>query len=106
MTGHARASHYDEVLCLGMWHPSGRWLTPVSLSEPVVSHAYMAAGTEQCLKLIRGEDLFTPRRYSGTSEHESPRRCESRRGGRRWQGALHLGSSSVNVPLESLFSRA
>jgi hypothetical protein len=103
MTGHARASHCDEVLCLGTWHPSGRRLTPVSLSEPTVSQADTAAGTEQCLKLTRGEDLFTPRRYPGTSEHESPQQRESRRGGHRRQGALHLGSSSVTVPLESLF---
>jgi hypothetical protein len=33
MTGCARASHYDEVLCLGMCHPSDRRLTPVNLSE-------------------------------------------------------------------------
>jgi hypothetical protein len=30
-------------------------------------------------KLIRSEDLFTPRRYPGTSEHESHRRRQSRR---------------------------
>jgi hypothetical protein len=33
MTGHARASHYDEALRLGMCHPSARQLTPVNLSE-------------------------------------------------------------------------
>jgi hypothetical protein len=103
MTRHARASHCDEVLRLGTWHPSGRRLTPVSLSEPAVSQADTTAGTEQCLKLICGEDLFTPRHYPGTSEHRSPRRRESRHGRRRRQGALHLGSSSVTVPLESLF---
>jgi hypothetical protein len=69
----------------------------VSLSEPAVSQADTAAGAEQCLKLIRGEDLFTPRRYPGTGEHESPRRRESRREGHWRQGALHLGSSLVTV---------
>jgi hypothetical protein len=69
----------------------------VSLSEPAVSQADMAAGAEECLTLIRGEDLFNPMRYPGTGEHKSPRRRESRREGRRRQGALHLGSSLVTV---------
>jgi hypothetical protein len=37
------------------------------------------------------------RRYPSTNGHESHRRRESRHGGHRWQGALHLRSSSVNV---------
>jgi hypothetical protein len=92
-----KTSYCDVVEHLGTWHPTDRWPTPVSLSEPAVSQADTAAGAEQCLKLIRGEDLFTPRRYLGTDEHESPRRRESRRGGRQRQGALHLESSSVTV---------
>jgi hypothetical protein len=75
---------------LGTWQPIDRRPTPVSLSEPAVSQADTAAGVEQCLKLIRGEDLFTPRRYPGTSGHESHRRRESRREGHRRQGELNL----------------
>jgi hypothetical protein len=92
-----KTSYCDVVEHLGTWQPIDRWPTPVSLSEPAVSQVDTATGAEQCLKLIRGEDLFTPRRYPGTGEHKSPWRCKSRRGGRRWQGALHLGSSSVTV---------
>jgi hypothetical protein len=47
-------------------------------------------GWNSGFKLIRGEDLFTTKRYPGTGEHESPRRHESRRKGHRRQGALHL----------------
>jgi hypothetical protein len=51
--------------------------------------------------LIHGEDLFTPRRYPGTNGHESHRRRESRRGGRRRQGALHLWSYSVHCTIRN-----
>jgi hypothetical protein len=44
MTGHARASHCDEVLRLGTWHPSGRQLTPAKLSGPAVRQADTAVG--------------------------------------------------------------
>jgi hypothetical protein len=37
-------------------------------------------------ELIRGEDLFTMKRYPGNGEHESPHRHESRRRGHRRQG--------------------
>jgi hypothetical protein len=62
----------------------------MSLSELAVSQADTAARAEQCLKLIRGEDLFIPRRYPGTSGHESHCQREFRRGGRRRQGELNL----------------
>jgi hypothetical protein len=90
MNGHAKASYCEMVKHLGMWKLINKRPTPVSLSEPAVSQADMAAGAEQCLKLIRGEDLFTPRRYPSTSGHESHRRRESRHGGRRQQGELNL----------------
>jgi hypothetical protein len=53
--------------------------------------------------VIRGEDPFTLKRYPGTSEHESPHRRESRRGGHRRQGALHQGSSSVYYTIRTPF---
>jgi hypothetical protein len=90
MKGHAKASYCDVVEDLCTWQPINRWPTSVSLSEPVVSQADTATRAEQCLKLIRGEDLFTPRHYPGTSGHESHHQRESRRGGRRRQGALHM----------------
>jgi hypothetical protein len=90
MNGHAKASYYDVVGHLGTWQPIDRRPTPVSLSEPAVSQADTAAGVEQCLKLIHCEDLFTPRRYLGTSGHESHRRREPKRRGRRQQGELNL----------------
>jgi hypothetical protein len=79
MTGHARASHHDKVLRLGMWHPSGRQLTPVSLSEPAVSQVDTAAGAEQCLKLILSARFFTEEHYPCSTVRESRRRHESRR---------------------------
>jgi hypothetical protein len=87
MNGHAKASYCDVVEHLGMWKLINRLPTPVSLSEPAVNQADTAAGAEQCLKLIRGEDLFTVRRCPGTSGLESHRRCESRREGRRRKGS-------------------
>jgi hypothetical protein len=54
---------------------------------------------EQCLKLIRGEDLFTAKRYPGAREHESPRRHESRRRSHRRQGALHQRSCAVHCTI-------
>jgi hypothetical protein len=77
MTGHARASHRDEVLRLGTWHPSGRGLTPVSLSESVVSQANTVAGAEQCLKLILSARFFTGERYPCSTRRESRRQRES-----------------------------
>jgi hypothetical protein len=53
--------------------------------------------------VIYGEDLFTLKRYLGTSEHESPRRRESRHGGLRRQGALHQGSSLVYCTIRTPF---
>jgi hypothetical protein len=85
MTGCARASHYDEVLRLGTCHPSGRQLTLVNLFEFGREPSGHGGRAEQCLKLNSGEDLSTPSRYPGTSEHESPQRRESTRGDRRRQ---------------------
>jgi hypothetical protein len=79
MTGYARASHCDEVLCLGTWHPSSRRLTPVSLSEPAVSQADTVAGAEQCHKLILSARFFTEERYPCSTGRESRRQRESGR---------------------------
>jgi hypothetical protein len=49
MIGHAKVSHYDEVLRLGTWHPSGRRLTPARLSGPAVRQADTAAGADSVL---------------------------------------------------------
>jgi hypothetical protein len=65
MNGHTKANYCDVVEHLGTWQPINRRPTPVSLSEPAVSQADTAAGAEQCLKLIRGEDLFHPEALSG-----------------------------------------
>jgi hypothetical protein len=46
MTRRARASHYDEVLCLGTCHPSGRWLTLVNLFTAAVTCSCTVAGVE------------------------------------------------------------
>jgi hypothetical protein len=59
---------------------------------------------EQCLKLIRGGELFTTKRYPGTGEHESPRRRESRRRSHRRQGALHQRSRSVHCTIRALIN--
>jgi hypothetical protein len=56
-------------------------------------------GRNSGFELIRGEDIFTTRRYPGTGEHKSPRRRESRRRGRQRQGALHLRSRSVHCTI-------
>jgi hypothetical protein len=89
MTGCARASHYDEVLRLGTCHPSGRWLTPVNLSEFGREPSGHDGRAEQFPKLNSGEDLSTPRHYPGTSEHESPHRHESTRGGAGRRRLVH-----------------
>jgi hypothetical protein len=73
MTEHARASHCDEVLCLGTWHLSARWLTPARLSADTV------AGAEQCLKLILCARFFTEDRYPSSTGCESRHRHESGR---------------------------
>jgi hypothetical protein len=78
MTGHARASHCDEILCLGTWHLSSRHLTLVSLSEPAVSQADTAAGVEQCHKLILSARFFTEERYPCSTRRES--RCQRESG--------------------------
>jgi hypothetical protein len=70
MTRCARASHYDEVLCLGTCHPSSRRLTLVNLSEFGREPSGHGDRAEQCLKLNSSEDLSTSGRYPGTSEHE------------------------------------
>jgi hypothetical protein len=77
MIGQAKASHCDEVLLLGTWHPSGRRLTPARLSGPAVRQADTAAGAEQCLKLIVSTRFFTEDHYPRSTECESRRRRES-----------------------------
>jgi hypothetical protein len=67
MNEQAKASYCDVVEHLGTWQLIDRRTTPMSLFEPAVSQADTAARAEQCLKLIRGEDLFTPRCYPGSS---------------------------------------
>jgi hypothetical protein len=66
--------------CRGTCHKTARCLTParVDLKRPGLSEH--GGRTEQCPWLNRGEDLSTPRRYPGLSEHESPHRRESTRG--------------------------
>jgi hypothetical protein len=80
--------------CRGTWHKTARCLTLARVDSKRLGQSGHGGRTEQCLKLIRG-DLFTARRYPGTGEHESPHWRESRRRGRRHQGALHLRSRSV-----------
>jgi hypothetical protein len=46
MTRRARASHYDEVLRLGMCHPSGRRLTPMNLSTAAVTCSCTVVGVD------------------------------------------------------------
>jgi hypothetical protein len=70
-----RAAYCDVVKLQGTWHPIGRRPTPVSLSEPAVKQG----GTAPAPSVVRGKDLFTLKRYPGTSEHESPHRHESER---------------------------
>jgi hypothetical protein len=93
-----RAAYCDVVKLQGTWHPIGRQPTLVSLSEPAVKQGCTAASPG----IIRGEDLFTLKRYPDTSEHESPHRHESRCGGRRRQGALHQ-ISSVHCTIRTPF---
>jgi hypothetical protein len=76
--------------CRGRWHKTARCLTPARVDSKRSGQSGHGGRTEQCLKLIRGGDLFTARCYPGTGEHESPHRRESRRRGHRRQGALHL----------------
>jgi hypothetical protein len=45
---------------------------------------------EQCLDFIPGARSFTQSRYPRATRQESQRRRESRRGGHRQRGALHL----------------
>jgi hypothetical protein len=77
MTGQAKASHCDEVLRLGTWHPSGRRLTPSRLSGPIVRQVGTAARAEQCLKLILSARFFTEDHYPCSTGRESRRRRES-----------------------------
>jgi hypothetical protein len=81
--------------CRGTWHKTARCLAPVMDDSKRSGQSGHGGRTEQCLKLIHGGDLFTARRYPGIGEHESLHRRESRRRGRRRQGALHLRSRSV-----------
>jgi hypothetical protein len=90
MIGQAKASHYDEVLRLGTWHPSGRRLTLVRLSGPAVRQADTAAGAERCLKLILSTRFFTEDRYPRSTGRESRRRCESRRKVTGGEGGLNM----------------
>jgi hypothetical protein len=71
MTGHAKTSHYDEVLCLGTWHLSGRRPTPTRLSGPAVGQVGTAARAEQCPKLIPSARFFTEDRYPRSTGRES-----------------------------------
>jgi hypothetical protein len=73
MTGHAKASHGDVVLRLGMWHPSGRQPTPARLSGPAVRQVGTAARAEQFPKLIPSARFFTLHGYPHFTKHESQR---------------------------------
>jgi hypothetical protein len=71
MTGHARASHCDEVLHLGTWHPSGRRPTPARLSRSTMRLVGTMARAEQCLKLILSARFFTEDHYPRLTGRES-----------------------------------
>ena len=75
MSQQYRAAYCDVVKLQGTWHSIGWRPTLVSLSERAVKQG----GTAAAPGVVRGEDLFTLKRYPGTSEHESPRRRESER---------------------------
>jgi hypothetical protein len=77
MTGHAKASHCDEVLHLGTWNPSGRWPTPARLYGPAVRQVGTAAREEQCPKLNPSARFFNEDRYPLSIGRESRCRCES-----------------------------
>jgi hypothetical protein len=81
--------------CRGMWHKTARCLIPARVDSKRSGQSGHGGQTKQCLKLIRGGDLFTARRYPGFGEHKSLRRRESRRRDRWRQGALHLRFRSV-----------
>jgi hypothetical protein len=66
--------------CRGMWHKTARCLTLARVDSKRPRLSGHGGRTEQCPWLNRGEDLSTPWRYPGLSEHESPHQHESTRG--------------------------
>jgi hypothetical protein len=79
MTGYVKASHCDEVIRLGTWHPSGRRPTPARLSGLAVRQVGTTARAEQCPKLIPSAQFFTEDRYPRSTGRESRGRRESER---------------------------
>jgi hypothetical protein len=75
MNGHAKASYCDVVEHLGTGQPIDRQPTLLSLSEPAVSQANMAAGAEQWPKFILNAIFLTPSSYLHSTEHESRHRA-------------------------------
>jgi hypothetical protein len=59
-------------------------------------------GRNSGFELIRGEDLFTMKRYPGTGEHESPCRRESRHGVAG--GKVHCTCDLIPSTVPSVFS--
>jgi hypothetical protein len=99
MSRQSRAAYCDVVEHLGMWQPIDRWPTPVSLSELAVSQADMAAGAEQCLKLIRGARFYRGALSVFDRGWIVTPAWIWARGHRRW-GGLNLWSYSVTVQSE------
>jgi hypothetical protein len=93
----SKAAYYDVVKLQGTWPLRSRRPTPARLSGPAVRQLGTA---DRPWSHLRWRS-FHPRRYPGTSGHESHRRCESRREGRRRQGALHLWSHSVHCTMRN-----
>jgi hypothetical protein len=87
--------------CWGMWHKTVRCITPVRVDSKGSGQSGHGGRTEQCLKLIRGGDLFTAGRYPGSGDHESPRRRESRR--RVAGGKVHCTCDLVQSTVPSEF---
>jgi hypothetical protein len=91
--------------CGGTWHKTAMCLTPARVDSKWSGLRGHGGRTEQCLKLIRGGDLFTAKRYPGTSEHESPHRHESTRrvaGGRFTEPTVLSGHCTIR----SFFSQS
>src|SRR5688572_17796330 len=83
-----------------------RWLTPVSSSQSAVSQADTAAGVKKWLKFIHKAIFTTPSNYQYSAEHESHRRCQSRRkiigGDIQWIGYISSALYHGNFCLKRL----
>jgi hypothetical protein len=101
MTGHARASHSDEVLRLGTWHPSGSRLTPAKLSGPFVRQADTALGRNSVSSSSSAPD-FSPRiviRVRPGVNHDASMNPGARSPAMR---GAESGSYSITVPSDTI----